>query len=69
MLATFQESKRTRAANKDLTKVIDASEQDSDGTIAKELEELEKELEEQEKTNAINLESSVAKLLLEQVAC
>jgi hypothetical protein len=34
MLATFQESKRTRAANKDLTKVIDASEQ-ADETIDK----------------------------------
>jgi uncharacterized protein with von Willebrand factor type A (vWA) domain len=68
MLATFQESKRTRAANKDLTKVIDASEQ-ADETIDKKIEELEKQLEEQEKKNATNLEASVAKLLLEQVAC
>jgi hypothetical protein len=65
MLAKIQESKRTRAANKDLTEVIDASEQDLD----KNIEELEKQLEEQEKKNATNLESSVAKLLLEQVAC
>jgi hypothetical protein len=68
MLATFQESKRTRAANKDLTKVIDASEQ-ADETIDKKIEELEIQLEEQEKKNATNLEASVAKLLLEQVAC
>ena len=63
MLAKIQESKRTRAANKDLTEVINTSELD------KNIEELEKQLEEQEKKNAINLESSVAKLLLEQVAC